>query len=292
MKRRHFLGALASLPLASTTLSLRDLERIVGDAPVTERMPALFIGHGHPINAVLDNDFTRTIASVGRELPAPRAIMVVSAHWMTTGTYVSVNPHPHALYDFGRLDERLYHVQYAPPGAPAIAATVVDAAPDYGIRTDPAMDLDHGTWTVLRHLYPRADVPVFQLSIDATQPASYHYQLARDLRTMRDKGLLTIGSGNVVHNLARIDWKNIDAPPQAWALEFDALVHAKLAQRDDQALVQTDQLGSLFTMSHPTTEHYLPMLYTLGVADAREEVDDLYEGIQFGSAGMRCFRVG
>jgi len=221
----------------------------------------------------------------------PNAIMIISAHWTTKGTFVSVNSKPKAIYDFGNIDDRLLQIKYEPKGQPQLARQTIETATDYHIQEDQAMGLDHGAWTVLKHLYPKADVPVFELSIDDSQPTSYHFQLANALNKMREKGILIIASGNIVHNLKVIDWNNINAKPLDWAIEFDEIVKSKLNSQDFKTLVNYEQLGSIFQLAHPTNEHYLPMLYTLGLADKTEELKYLFEGFQFGSASMRCFQI-
>jgi 4,5-DOPA dioxygenase extradiol len=254
-------------------------------------MPMLFIGHGHPMNALYDNTFTQSLAKIAQNIEKPNAIMVVSAHWETRGTFVSVNPQPKTIYDFGRFDDRLFDIKYEPKGHPELAHEVIKTAPDFGIKADESMGLDHGTWTVLKHIYPKADVPVFQLSIDYTQPPAYHFALAQSLKKMREKGVLIVGSGNIVHNLGILDWSNIDAKPYDWAIEFDQVVKQKLDNQDFASLVNYQQFGKAAQMSVPSNDHYLPLLYPLGLMDKTETVKYLYEGYQHGSISMRCFQV-
>lgn len=291
MERLQFLKTLASLPLIGASMKLEAFEKISNDFSNTKKTPLIFIGHGHPINALLDNDFTQHLNQIGVSIEKPNAIMIISAHWTTKGTYVSVNSHPKAIYDFGNIDNRLLQIKYEPKGHPHLARQAIETATNYHIHEDQAMGLDHGAWTVLKHLYPNADVPVFELSIDDTQSSSYHFELANALKKMREKGVLIIASGNIVHNLKVIDWNNINAKPLDWAIEFDEMVKSKLNSQDFNALVNYEQLGSIFQLAHPTNEHYLPMLYILGLADKTEELKYLYEGFQFGSASMRCFQI-
>lgn len=291
MKRLHFLKIIASLPLIGASMKLEAFEKISNNFSNTQKTPLLFIGHGHPINALLDNDFTQHLSKIGTSIEKPNAIMIISAHWTTKGTLISVNSLPKALYDFGNIDDRLFQIKYEPKGHPQLAKQAIETAANYHIQEDPSMDLDHGAWTVLKHLYPDADVPVFEMSIDESQPPGYHFELANALKKMREKGVLIIASGNIVHNLKMIDWNNINAKPLDWAIEFDELVKLKLNSQDFKALVNYNQLGSIFQLAHPTNEHYLPMLYTLGLADKTEEVKYCFEGFQFGSASMRCFQI-
>jgi len=290
MQRNQFLKMLASIPLVANGMKLKALESVTNGFTNSIKTPLLFIGHGHPMNALQDNNFTQSLAKLGDKLEKPNAIMLVSAHWQTKGTFVSVNSMPKAIYDFGGMDA-LRQIKYEPKGHPEFARQVIKTASIYNIQEDHNMGLDHGAWTILKHLFPKADVPVFELSIDSTQPTTYHFQLANALKKMREKGVLIIGSGNIVHNLKILDWNNINAKPIDWAVEFDELVKAKLNALDFQALVNYKQFGKISEMAHPTNEHYLPMLYTLGLADKNEEIKYIFEGFQYGSASMRCFQI-
>jgi 4,5-DOPA dioxygenase extradiol len=292
MERKSFLRILASLPVMAAAMRLNAFGNLVGEFPNSPKMPVLFIGHGHPINAILDNDFTQTLARLGERLVKPSAIMVVSAHWQTRGTLVSTNPHPKAIYDFKGLDERLFQIKYEPDGCPKFAKDVIESARQNRIQEAQAMGLDHGAWTVLKHIYPKADVPVFQLSLDSGLSTGTHFQLASELKRMREKGVLIIGSGNVVHNLRMIDWKDINAKTLDWAVDFDELVKRKLNGRDFQSLIDYQSFGDISQMAHPTNEHFLPMLYALGLAGEKEGIKYLFEGFQFGSASMRSFQIG
>ena len=291
MERLQFLKTMASLPLIRASIKLEAYEKISTTFPKTQKTPLLFIGHGHPINALLDNDFTQNLTKIGTSIEKPNAIMIISAHWTTRGTFVSVNSQPKAIYDFGRIDDRLLQIKYEPNGHPQLARQAIETATNYHIQEEQKMGLDHGAWTVLKHLYPKADVPVFELSIDDSQPSSYHFQLANALKKMREKGVMIIASGNIVHNLKVIDWNNINAKPLDWAIEFDEMIKSKLNNQDFKALLNYEQLGSIFKLAHPTNEHYLPMLYILGLAHKTEIVKYLFEGFQFGSASMRCFQI-
>ena len=290
MDRIQFLKTISTIPLFGTEMKLKNFESISQGFSNSNKTPLIFIGHGHPMNAMLDNNFTQTLARLGENLERPNAIMLISAHWQTKGTFVSTNQTPKAIYDFGGMDV-LRQIKYEPKGHPEFARQVVETAPIYKIQEDPNMGLDHGAWTVLKHLFPKADVPVFELSIDFSKSTSYHFQLAGALKKMREKGVLIIASGNVVHNLKILDWNNIDAMPMDWAVEFDEMVKAKLNSLDFQALVNYQQFGKLSEMAHPTNEHYLPMIYTLGLASKNEGVKYIFEGFQYGSASMRCFQI-
>lgn len=256
------------------------------------RMPVLFIGHGHPINAVLDNDFTRMLKNVGAEIEKPEAILVISAHWETVGTYISTNPAPRTIYDFGRFDDRLYQVAYNAPGTPALAAEIIDTVGLTHVKADENMGFDHGAWTVLKFLWPKADVPVLEMSLDYGKDATYHFELGKQLSHLRQKGVLIVCSGNIVHNLGRTDWRNINALPYDWNLEFDQFVKSALDEKDFEGLVNYTKLGEAAKLSIPTNEHYLPLVYSLGMVGKNEHITQLYEGYQFASMSMRSFRIG
>lgn len=256
----------------------------------SERMPALFIGHGNPMNALLDNAFTRSLRTLGEKIERPQAVLVVSAHWLTQGgSYVSTNPDPETIHDFGGFPDELFQVQYRAPGAPGKAKEVVANVTSVKVHEDHEMGLDHGTWTILKHIFPKADIPVFQLSIDWGKSTAYHYALAQELRALRDKGVMIIGSGNIVHNLGRVKWNESDPAPYDWNIEFDRFVKENVASGDHQALVDYEKLGAVARMAHPTNDHYLPLLYTVGVRDKSDQLSEIYAGLEMGSISMRSF---
>lgn len=290
MKRSDFLKMITLSPLALSAMKIRAFEAVTKGFSQTEKMPVIFIGHGHPMNALYNNAFTQSLQKIRLSIPKPNAIMMISAHWETRGTFVSLNPQPKTIYDFGDFDECLNQIKYEPAGQPELAREVIKELPL--VKEDSTRGLDHGAWTVLKFMYPEADVPVFQFSLDYTQSATRHYELAQAIKRMREKGVLIIGSGNIVHNLGELDWNNIDAKTDDWALEFDSIVKQKLDARDDQALVDYAKLGSTALKSIPSEDHYLPMLYTLGLAEKSEVLTYLYEGFQYANIGMRCFKIG
>lgn len=289
MKRRNFIKTAGAVALASPFMELNALHTLTKNFSNTPTMPALFLAHGHPINAILDNNFTRTLGRISKDIERPNAIMVVSAHWETKGTKVSVNPYPKTIYDFGNFEDRLFQIKYEPKGHPDLAKEVIRLQPE--IKGDEHMGLDHGAWTVLKYLYPQADIPVFQLSIDYTKGPAYHFQLARLLRAIRQKGVLVVGSGNIVHNLGMLNWRNQEAKPLDWVLEFDLEVKQKLQNQHFSDLVNYQKLGKAALLSIPTNEHYLPMLYILGLAQEGESVHTLYEAYEFGALSMRSFKI-
>jgi 4,5-DOPA dioxygenase extradiol len=257
-----------------------------------DRMPVLFIGHGSPMNALADNDYTRSLHELRAQLPKPRAILCVSAHWMTEGTWVTHMPRPRTIHDFFGFPKELFAIQYAAPGSAEVADLVRSVVKDPKVQPDDEIwGLDHGTWSVLRHLYPEANVPTLQLSLDMKQPGAFHLALGKALRPLRDEGVLILGSGNLVHNLRRIRWEE-NAQPFDWATEFDSWCREKLLARDEAALASDYLETEAGRLAVPTNDHYFPALYALGAADAGEKVSFTFEGIQNGSISMRSFRFG
>lgn len=258
----------------------------------TAKMPVLFLGHGSPMNAIESNDFTRTLARLGQGLPVPKAIVCISAHWQTRGTWVTHMQNPKTIHDFYGFPQALFDVQYPAPGSPALAEkiqTKIVSPPIH--RDDSQWGLDHGTWSVLKHIYPQAQIPIVQLSMDMTQSAEYHFQLGQQLTSWRQQGVLIVGSGNIVHNLRKLSWET-NAKPFDWALEFDEWVQTKILDRDFSALVNEPLQTESGRLSIPTPDHYLPLLYTLGAAEKNDSIQFIYEGIQNSSISMRCVQIG
>lgn len=245
----------------------------------------MFFGHGSPMNCLEDNRYTRAWGEIGRAAPRPRAVLCVSAHWYTRGTAVTAMASPKTIHDFYGFPRELYELQYPAPGDPALAARVKDLLAPTPVALDQSWGLDHGTWAVLRFAYPQADLPVLQLSIDATQPAAFHYALGRRLAPLRDEGVLVAGSGDVVHNL-RLMRREADAPPYDWAVRFNDFVRDALARGDHRALVDWEAAGEDARRSNPTPEHYLPLLYCLGALADGEPARVAVDGIEIGSVSM------
>jgi len=252
-------------------------------------MPVFFLGHGNPMNAVYTNAFTRRLNEMGNSLKwKPDAILVVSAHWLTRGIYASTTAFPETIYDFSGFPEELYKVVYPAPGAPVQAEYTMELIPE--IKADEEMGLDHGAWSMLVHMFPDADIPVFQLSIDFHQPMQYHFDLGKKLFPLRKKNILIIGSGNIVHNLQYAF--PLDNPNKyPWASEFDEWVKDKIVKRDFESLINYQSGGEAAKMSVPTTDHYIPLLYCLGLVQENEDINFTYEEI-ITSLSMRCFRIG
>ena len=256
------------------------------------RMPALFVGHGNPMNSLLENDWTRSWARLGRSMPRPRAILAVSAHWYVPGTRVTDGEAPPTIHDFGGFPRALYEVRYDAPGDPALAREVQRLLAPAPVVLDPSWGLDHGTWSVLVHMFPDADVPVVQLGIDESAPAALHFELARGLRPLRDDGVLILGSGNVVHNLHAYAWGRKEVAAYDWAVRFETRLRALVEARDLDAIVAYERLGEDAMLSAPTPEHFLPLIYVLGQAHEREPMSFPTEGFDGGSVSMLALQVG
>ncbi len=252
-------------------------------------MPVVFVGHGTPLNAVADNAFTRAWRAMGARLGRPDSILAVSAHWYTRGTGVTAMERPETIYDFGY--QNLRHLKYPAPGNPALAAHAAELLAPLPVVQDRSWGLDHGSWSVLLHLFPAADIPVVQLSIDGTQPPQFHVELGRRLKRLRDENVLIIGTGNIVHNLERAI-RTPQAPAYPWAERFDRIVADKLDSRAWNDLVDYTALGSDAALSIPTPDHYLPLLYAIGAADPAEAVEYPVTGIDMGSMSMRSVVFG
>jgi 4,5-DOPA dioxygenase extradiol len=263
------------------------------------KMPVLFIGHGSPMNIVLKNSFTDRLVDLGKELPRPRAILVISAHWLTDGTYVTCMNKPKTIYDFYGFPDALYRIRYPCPGSPSDAKWVKELVKSTPLECDYEWGLDHASWTILRHMYPSADIPVIEMSLNYSpynewQPKSmkHYYDLASELAPLRERNVLIIGSGNIVHNLRLIDFDNIDAPPYDWAVEFDEKVKRNLVSRNHEELLDCKDADRAASLSVPTLDHYLPMICALGLQGKDEPLSFIYEGFQHGSVSMRAFQIG
>lgn len=254
-------------------------------------LPVLFIGHGSPMNAIAVNGYTQMLNKLGEELPRPNAVLCVSAHWMTEGTWITSMDRPKTIHDFYGFPQALFDVQYPAPGAPGIAEKISATIKDPPVNPDREMwGLDHGTWAVLKHMWPKADVPVMQLSLHLEQPPEYHYLVGQKLRGFRDQGVMIIGSGNLVHNLRQINWTE-KSPAFPWAVEYDQWTKEKLETRDDRALIHDFRKTEAAKLSVPTLEHYLPLLYVLGASEG-EKPRFVFDEIHHSSIGMRSFIFG
>ncbi len=255
-----------------------------------DKMPVVFIGHGSPINIIMDNDFTRSLTKLGKALPKPKGVLVVSAHWLTEGTFVTCEDEPRQIYDFYGFPRPLYEIKYPAPGSPEIADETIRSLKKYNVACGD-WGLDHASWAVLKFMYPEADVPVVELSLSVGMPCEFHYEMGQALCNLRTKGVLIIGSGNIVHNLRAIN-PDTNAEPYSWAAEFDLQAKELILAGEHRKLIEYHKLGEQARLSIPTNDHYLPMLYALALKEEGEKVEFTYEGIQHGSVSMRSFVIG
>jgi 4,5-DOPA dioxygenase extradiol len=257
------------------------------------RMPVIFVGHGNPMNAIKENEFVASFRQLGTELEKPRAILCISAHWETRGTFVTAMQYPQTIHDFGGFPKELYDVQYPAPGDPGLARETTEIVSSAEVGLDNKWGLDHGAWSVIKHMYPNADVPVIEMSLDYSQPPQYHYNLARELASFRRKGVLILGSGNMVHNLRLVAWDKMNGEPYAydWALEASERMKKYILDGDHQALIQYRSQGSAFNLAIPTPEHYLPLLYVLALKEDNEEVSLFNDKPVAGSLTMTSVKI-
>ena len=266
--------------------TIRDLNEF---ADSETKLPALFVGHGSPMNAIEDNEFSRAWAETGTALPRPKAILCISAHWETAGTQVTAMEQPKTIHDFYGFPQPLYEMRYPAPGSPGLARLTRDTLRKAGVRLDSEWGLDHGAWSVLCRMFPGADIPVVQLSLDRTREPAFHYELAKELRPLRNKGILILGSGNMVHNLRMVVWED---KAYDWAIEFDATLKQLILSADHDSIVHYSRLGQAARLSVPTNEHFLPLLYILALQDRDESVEFFTEEVTSGSLSMRSLKIG
>ena len=259
---------------------------------MTSPMPAVFFGHGNPMNALLDNAYSRGWAAIGQGIPRPAAVLSISAHWYIPGISVTAMPAPRTIHDFGGFPRELYEVEYPAPGDPVLADRVRGLLTPISVHPEDNWGLDHGTWTVLRHVFPRADIPVVQLSIDKRKPAEYHYQVGQRLAQLRDEGVLIVGSGNLVHNLHAYAWGHRKAEPFDWAVRFEKKARDLLVTGNHDPLIAYETLGLDAALSVPTPDHYLPLLYVIATRRESDSIHFPVEGVDGGSVSMLAVRVG
>jgi 4,5-DOPA dioxygenase extradiol len=261
-------------------------------ANIPTKMPAVFLGHGNPMNALQSNAYTKGWAALGSELPRPRAILSLSAHWYVPGTAVTAMPSPRTIHDFGGFPPELYEIQYPAPGDPELANHIRALLQPLSVGLDDQWGLDHGTWAVLYHVFPLAEIPVVQLSIDRTKPAAFHYEMGKRLAPLRDDGVLIVGSGNIVHNLHAYAWGEHGVEPYDWAVRFEKQVGDLILEADDGPLVAYETLGRDAVLSVPTPDHYLPFLYVIACRGEGESVRFPVEGVDGGSVSMLAVQFG
>lgn len=294
MERKHFLQSLAIIPVIGATMKLNGLTKMAASFEDTEKMPVLFLGHGSPMNAIEENEFVEGFRNIGKTIPKPNAILCVSAHWETKGTYVTAMENPPTIHDFGGFPKALFDVQYPAPGSPELAKETQQLVKTTQVGLDEKWGLDHGAWSVIKHLYPDASIPVIQLSLDYYKGPQYHYELAKELNALRKKGVLIIGSGNMVHNLRMVAWNRLNEPEYGfdWALETDAKMKEFILDGNHKALIDFRSQGKGFEMAIPTPEHYLPLLYTLALQEKDEKVHIFNDKAVGGSLTMTSVKIG
>tara|TARA_R110002033_G_scaffold63840_1_gene114869 strand:+ start:736 stop:1617 length:882 start_codon:yes stop_codon:yes gene_type:complete len=293
VNRKQFLKSLALLPLASSSMNLKDLNKMTSTMSRTEKMPVLFLGHGSPMNAIEENEFVANFKQLGKELVRPNAILCISAHWETKGTFVTAMQNPPTIHDFGGFPQALFDVQYPAPGSPELALETKNIVTKTEVGLDDKWGLDHGAWSVIKHLYPNADIPVIQMSIDYSQPAKYHYELAKELNSLRNKGILIIGSGNMVHNLRKVAWDKLNEEYAFdWAIEANDKMKSYILSGDHQSLINFKSQGKAFDLAIPTPEHYMPLLYTLALKEENENLTLFNDKPVGGSLTMTSVKIG
>ncbi|HEY9168711.1 MAG TPA: 4,5-DOPA dioxygenase extradiol [Lutibacter sp.] len=274
-------------------MNLKDLNKMTSKMSNTGKMPVLFLGHGSPMNAIDKNEFVTAFKKLGEELARPNAILCISAHWETKGTYVTAMQNPSTIHDFGGFPQALFDVQYPAPGSPELAQQIKNIIVKTEVGLDDKWGLDHGAWSVIKHLYPNADVPVIQMSIDYSKPAKYHYELAKEISSLRQKGVLIIGSGNMVHNLRLIAWNKLSEQyAYDWATEANEKMKGFILSGDHQNLIDFKSQGNAFNLAIPTPEHYLPLLYTLALREENEKITLFNDKPVAGSLSMTSVKIG
>ncbi len=292
MHRKQFLQIMATATgAAAIGTSLQSLKAALPENG--EKMPVLFIGHGSPMNALEDNEFTQKWRNLATEIPKPTAILVVSAHWLTEGTHITAVAKPETIHDFGGFPKALFDVQYPAPGDPALAKSIAEGITSTTVGQDQKWGFDHGAWSVARPMYPAADIPMLQLSIDYNKSGEYHYALAAELAALRKKGVLIIGSGNMVHNLRLVDFSNLNAEKGFdWAIEMNETFKKLIADGDHKPLQNYRSLGRAAALAIPTPDHYFPLLYTLGLQEKGETATIFNDKAVGGSLTMTSVRIG
>ncbi|HOY49220.1 MAG TPA: 4,5-DOPA dioxygenase extradiol [Flavobacteriales bacterium] len=287
MKRRKFLYATSISLMGASLVSLREL---ASGPKSSERMPVLFVGHGNPMNAIEKNKYSLAWEQMGKNLPKPKAIVCISAHWETKGTKVTANPHPETIHDFGGFPQALFDAQYPAPGDPELALELGRMVHSAGVQQDLQWGLDHGAWSVLKPMFPLADIPVIQLSLDYTKTPQQHFEFAKELAALRDRGVLVMGSGNIVHNLGRIDWQHPNSGYD-WAIEFNDQVKKTILDRNFAQLSNYKSLSKSAELAVPSTEHYLPLLYATALATEKDQLEFFNDDPQMGSLTMTSLKI-
>ena len=288
MERSKFIKLIGLSSISMSMISFNDLYSFSDSLPSTEKMPMLFIGHGNPMNAIEENSFVQGFRDTAKKLPKPTAIVCISAHWETKGTQVTAMKIPQTIHDFGGFPQALFDVQYPAPGSPELAKTVKDVFSPIPVELDQQWGLDHGTWSTLIHFFPKADVPVIQLSLDYTLSAQQHYDLAKKLSILRSKGVLIVGSGNVIHNLGLVDFRNMNKENYGydWAIEARELTNKWIIEGNHKPLIDYKNQGKALNLAAPSPDHYLPLLYILSLQDKTDKIELFNDKLVAGSLSM------
>lgn len=274
-------------------MKLQELTKMTETLGKTKKMPVLFLGHGSPMNAIEENEFVTGFRNVAKQIPKPNAILCVSAHWETNGTFVTAMEKPKTIHDFGGFPKELFEVQYPAPGSPELAKETKSLIQKTSVGLDDKWGLDHGAWSVIKHLYPNADVPVIQLSLDYTQTPQYHYELAQQIKSLREKGVLIIGSGNMVHNLGMVEWRRLNESfAYNWAAEANEKMKQYILSGDHKQLINFRSQGKAFDLAIPTPEHFLPLLYSLALKEESDSISLFNDKAVAGSLTMTSVKIG
>lgn len=274
-------------------MKLNDLSKLTAPFSKTDKMPVLFLGHGSPMNAIEENEFVTGWRTIGQTLPRPNAILCISAHWETRGTFLTAMDKPKTIHDFGGFPKELYAVEYPAPGSPELAKETKTIIQKTEVGLDTNWGLDHGAWSVIKQLYPKADIPVIEMSLDYSKEPQYHYDLAKEMAALRNKGVLILGSGNMVHNLGLIAWDKLNASNFAfdWALEASEKMKSFILERDHKSLINYKSQGKAYNLAIPSPEHYLPLLYALALQENNEKVDIFNDKAVAGSLTMTSMKI-
>ena len=292
MNRSKFLQIMGGSTVSLSTLTSLDI--LLNTLSETAlKMPVLFVGHGSPMNAIEENEFTLYWKKLAAEIEKPKAVLCISAHWLTRGTFVTAMNHPKTIHDFGGFPQALFDVNYPAPGNPELAEETAKLITSTSVGLDHEWGLDHGTWSIVKNMYPNAEIPVLQLSIDYSQPAQYHYDLAKQLGALRKKGVLIIGSGNMVHNLGMVAWDKLNESfGFDWAIEMNSIFKKKIEENDHTALIQYEKLSSAAKLAVPTPDHYYPLIYSLGLKEEKDSISFFNDKPVAGSLTMTSVKFG
>ncbi|MBC5836059.1 4,5-DOPA dioxygenase extradiol [Flavobacterium sp. F372] len=294
MNRKQFLGLLSLTPILYAMRTVNELFNYKDILPNTVKMPVLFLGHGSPMNAIEENEFVTGFRNIAKTIPTPTAILCISAHWFTKGTKVTEMKMPQTIHDFGGFPKELFDVQYPAKGSPELAQLTKELILPTEVELNHDWGLDHGGWSVIKHLYPEANIPVIQMSIDYSLTGQAHFDMAQKLQSLRNKGILIIGSGNIVHNLRMVDWANFDKDNYGfdWAIEAREKINKNIIDGDFANLINYQKQGKAFDLAIPTPDHYLPLLYTLGLKNESENIQLFNDKLLAGSLSMTSVKIG